>query len=137
VRDPNLFLLLPLLARPHRHASILQTKPVDTSTLSVHESKLAPRAAKRMNEAIEPAGPKAIQITIPPDGWSIQVANNPPIAFNGIVGTFDVDEERQTNEVVSQRVAELILSGFGSADLVIYGDQIEPRTIDPNTGAVR
>src|SRR5882762_8261939 len=47
VRDPQIFLLLPLLARPHRHASILQTKPVDTSTLSVHESKLAPRAAKQ------------------------------------------------------------------------------------------
>src|SRR5216684_5095636 len=46
VCDPQIFLLLPLLARPHRHAPILQTKPVDTSTLSVHESKLAPRAAK-------------------------------------------------------------------------------------------
>src|SRR3989449_5041781 len=45
--DPQIFLLLPLLARPHRHASILQTKPVDTSTLSVHESKLAPRADKQ------------------------------------------------------------------------------------------
>ena len=45
VRDPNLFLFLPLLARPHRHAPILQTKPVDTSTLSAHESELAPRAA--------------------------------------------------------------------------------------------
>src|SRR5882762_2688838 len=46
VRDPQIFLLLPLLARPHRHAPILQTKPVDTSTLSVHESKLAPRAVR-------------------------------------------------------------------------------------------
>src|SRR5258708_7243638 len=46
VCDPQIFLLLPLLACPHRHAPILQTKPVDTSTLSVHESKLAPRAAK-------------------------------------------------------------------------------------------
>src|SRR3989449_4155740 len=45
MRDPQIFLLLPLLARPHRHVPILQTKPVDTSTLSVHESKLAPRAA--------------------------------------------------------------------------------------------
>src|SRR6266571_2317369 len=45
VCDPQIFLLLPLLARPHRHVPILQTKPVDTSTLSVHESKLAPRAA--------------------------------------------------------------------------------------------
>ncbi|MGC2170894.1 MAG: hypothetical protein WA623_05860, partial [Candidatus Sulfotelmatobacter sp.] len=42
----QIFLLLPLLARPHRHAPILQTKPVDTSTLSAHESELAPRAAK-------------------------------------------------------------------------------------------
>jgi hypothetical protein len=41
-------LLLPLLARPHRHAPILQTKPVDTSTLSGHESELAPRAARRL-----------------------------------------------------------------------------------------
>src|SRR5216684_5171904 len=45
VCDPQIFLLLPLLARPHRHAPILQTKPVDTSTLSAHESELAPRAA--------------------------------------------------------------------------------------------
>src|ERR1035438_10229301 len=48
VRDPQIFLLLPLLARPHRHAPILQTKPVDTSTLSAHESELAPRAVSRL-----------------------------------------------------------------------------------------
>src|ERR1019366_2148858 len=46
VRYPQPLLLLPLLARPHRHAPILQTKPVDTSTLSAHESELAPRAAR-------------------------------------------------------------------------------------------
>src|ERR1039457_866086 len=46
MRDPQIFLLLPLLARPHRHAPILQTQPVDTSTLSAHESELAPRAVK-------------------------------------------------------------------------------------------
>ena len=42
-------LLLPLLARPHRHAPILQTKPVHTSTLSAHESELAPRAVKHQS----------------------------------------------------------------------------------------
>src|SRR6266849_4588436 len=47
MRDPQIFLLLPLLARPHRHAPILQTKPVDTSTLSTRESKLAPRAVRQ------------------------------------------------------------------------------------------
>src|SRR5947208_8996899 len=37
--------LLPLLARPHRHAPILRTKSVDTSEVFVYESGLAPRAA--------------------------------------------------------------------------------------------
>jgi hypothetical protein len=45
VRDPNLLLLLPLLARPHRHAPILRTKSVDTSKVFAYESELAPRAA--------------------------------------------------------------------------------------------
>src|SRR5205823_12510381 len=45
VRDPDVLLLLPLLARPHRHAPILRTKSVDTSELFVYESGLAPRAA--------------------------------------------------------------------------------------------
>src|SRR5207245_1973090 len=47
VRDPNLVLLLPLLARPHRHALILRTKSVDTSQVLLGESGLAPRAANQ------------------------------------------------------------------------------------------
>src|SRR5437667_4360167 len=46
VRDPDVLLLLPLLARPHRHAPILRTKSVDTSEVFVYESGLAPRAAR-------------------------------------------------------------------------------------------
>src|SRR5216684_425239 len=34
VRDPDVLLLLPLLARPHRHAPILRTNSVDTSQVS-------------------------------------------------------------------------------------------------------
>jgi hypothetical protein len=51
----------------------------------------------RMNEAIPLAGPKAIRITIPSDGWQIQVEHNPPIPFEGIVVNFDVDEERHSS----------------------------------------
>src|ERR1035441_4254227 len=47
VRDPQILLLLPLLARAHRHAPILRTNPVDTPELSAYESRLTPRAAKR------------------------------------------------------------------------------------------
>src|ERR1035438_1819839 len=46
VRDPQPLLLLPLLARAHRHRAILQTMSVDTSDVFAYESRLAPRAAK-------------------------------------------------------------------------------------------
>src|ERR1019366_5510062 len=46
VRDPNPFLLLPLLARAHRHSAILRTISVDTSDVFAYESRLAPRAAR-------------------------------------------------------------------------------------------
>src|SRR5437867_53777 len=45
VCDPDLLLLLPLLARPHRHAPILQTNSVDTVKVLAYEPGLAPRAA--------------------------------------------------------------------------------------------
>src|SRR5437588_10620299 len=51
VRDPDLLLLLPLLARPHRHAPILRTMSVDTAEVLAYESGLAPRAAKAATSA--------------------------------------------------------------------------------------
>src|SRR5205823_8628685 len=44
VRDPDVLLLLPLLARPHRHAPILRTKSVDTAKVFAYESGLSPRS---------------------------------------------------------------------------------------------
>src|SRR5271157_346290 len=46
VRDPQPLLLLPLLARAHRHNAILRTISVDTSDVLADESRLAPRAVK-------------------------------------------------------------------------------------------
>src|ERR1017187_7591000 len=46
VRDPQPLLLLPLLARAHRHRAILQTMSVDTSDVFAYESRLAPRAVR-------------------------------------------------------------------------------------------
>src|SRR5215469_6306076 len=44
--NPDVLLLFALLARPHRHARILRTKPLSTSTISAQESRLAPQAAR-------------------------------------------------------------------------------------------
>jgi hypothetical protein len=90
----------------------------------------------RMNDAITPAGPKVIRIAMPADGWEIQVSQNAPIPFLGIVVNFDVDEQRHAIEATSQRIAELVFSGFGASDIIIFGDQIERHSIDRDTGTV-
>jgi hypothetical protein len=48
----------------------------------------------------------------------------------------DVRKHEREIVVTSGRVAELILSGFGDADIVIFGDQLERRKINPETGEV-
>src|SRR5271157_5386778 len=47
VRNPDVLLLLPLLAGAHCHARIVETKAVDRSIYFVQVSRLSPQAAKR------------------------------------------------------------------------------------------
>jgi hypothetical protein len=49
IRNPDVLLLLALLARPHRHARTLRTKLLSISTISAQESKLAPQAARKIS----------------------------------------------------------------------------------------
>jgi hypothetical protein len=41
-----------------------------------------------------------------------------------------------TFDVTSNRIAELLIAGFGNSDLIIFGDQLEGRKIDAATGEV-
>src|SRR5256712_5188493 len=64
VCDPDLLLLLPLLARPHRHAPILQTNSVDTVKVLAYEPGLAPRAASTLNPIFMLGGaPEAYEVS--------------------------------------------------------------------------
>jgi hypothetical protein len=82
----------------------------------------ADRLAKR-----KPAGTWVSRIW--PQGWAIQVAQNQPIAFDYLDLRFSSGSTGETLEVTSDRVAELLLSGFGDADIIIFGDQLERRQI--------
>lgn len=92
----------------------------------------------RMREAM--AGSWDVQrhdVTVSPDGWTLQVEHGPLIAFDAIVISFEMDEQSHQIQITSDRIAELILSGFGSADIIIFGDQLERRRIDTETGEIR
>lgn len=75
-------------------------------------------------------------LAILPNDWAIQVDDLTPVEFEGIV--LDVKDEcsEESLKLTSDRIAELILEGFGSTDLFIFGDQIERFQINPKTGAV-
>jgi hypothetical protein len=79
---------------------------------------------------------KRHDVTVSPDGWALQVERGPLIAFDAIVITFEMDEQRHQIQITSDRIAELILSGFGAADIIIFGDQLERKKIDPETGEI-
>ncbi|WP_409562256.1 restriction endonuclease [Hyphomicrobium sp. B1] len=76
-----------------------------------------------------------VSVSFPSAGWQLQVDDNLPLPFQSIDLAFDIHEQTLTSQIVSTRVAELILSGFGPDDLIVFGDQIERYAVDPVTGA--
>ena len=90
--------------------------------------------SRHVHAAIPQATTLSVSIIIPPEGWRIQVEQNDPIDFVEVVVKFDIDKVHHTFEYNADRIAELILSGFGSKDLIVFGDQIDKLSIDPITG---
>jgi hypothetical protein len=60
--NPDVLLLFALLARPHRHARILRTKLLSTSTISAQESRLAPQAPKGEGFQPSPTGTLTLEL---------------------------------------------------------------------------
>jgi hypothetical protein len=76
------------------------------------------------------------EIITPADGRNLQVEKGPLISFDSITTMFDVDTLTIPITVTSNRVAELIVKGLGDDDIFIFGDQLERRKIDPETGEI-
>jgi hypothetical protein len=81
-----------------------------------------------------PSGRYAVETF--PDGWSLQVENGPLIAFDLITTTFEVELLKSQLNVTSDRIAEMILSGLGAHDILIFDDQLQGRKIDADTGEI-
>jgi hypothetical protein len=80
--------------------------------------------------------PHKASVRVLSQGWKIQIKEAPPIAFDHVDISFDIRQNEMTLDVISNRIAELLLSGFGDHDLIIFGDQLGGRKIDPINGKV-
>jgi hypothetical protein len=90
-----------------------------------------------MNKAIPlNDAPDRASVRVANDGWKIEIRGTSPLSFDHADIAFDVHKQECESVVTSGRVAELILSGFGDAEIIIFGDQLERRKINPETGEV-
>ena len=76
------------------------------------------------------------RLAMPANGWKLQVESGSFIDFKGIILDVRKEQEKETLEIVSNRVAELILTEVADTDLVIFDDQLETYKIDAESGEV-
>jgi hypothetical protein len=76
------------------------------------------------------------EVVTPPEGWSLQVADGPLVQFDYMKTSFDEHTLTVPIRVTSDRIAELLLTGLGDDDIIIFGDQLERRKIDPESGEI-
>jgi hypothetical protein len=90
---------------------------------------------KERNERLPSASDK-VTLRIRSDGWRLEINNHSPISFNSIDVSYEMGRIKSRISVTSKRVAELLVSGLGEADIVIFDDQLERHKIDAATGEV-
>jgi hypothetical protein len=81
-----------------------------------------------------PSGKEVFEIKN--DGWQIEITGYSPVDFASLHVSFDTHQVPTEFMVESKRIAELIVSGISGADIIIFGDQLERRQIDPDSGEV-
>jgi hypothetical protein len=81
-----------------------------------------------------PSGKEVFEIKS--DGWQIEITGYPPVDFASLYASFNTHQVPTEFAVESKRIAELIVSGISGADIIIFGDQLERRQIDPDSGEV-
>jgi restriction endonuclease len=76
------------------------------------------------------------EVKTPLEGWSLQVENGPLVPFDLITTTYEMDVQKTKIEITSERIAEMILTGLGEHDILIFDDQLQRRKIDAETGEI-
>lgn len=69
------------------------------------------------------------KMQLPADGWQLSVGTGLGIDFAGIVLRYTLVDESEVSEIVSDRIAELILTDLGTADMIVFADQLERHQI--------
>lgn len=68
---------------------------------------------------------------------AIEIENRGPVEIDGIKLTFEIYHFERETLIASQKVAEMILTGFDGTDLIIFDNDIKRLNIDDENGEVK
>jgi hypothetical protein len=102
-----------------------------------------PEGRFQLNEYIEKiwnAYPRetegAVELKHKLDNTTIEVANRGGVPIIGLILRFEVVHDTEIHEIVSDKIAELILEGFTDNEVIIFDQDIKKYDIDENTGEI-
>lgn len=81
--------------------------------------------------------PGPVVLKIPLSGTAIEVGSRGGAPIEGIELEFEVIHENEDIEIVSKKVARLLLEGFGDKDLIVFEDDLIGLSIDEGTGEIK
>lgn len=67
---------------------------------------------------------------------TIEVANRGGVPILGLKLNFEIIHDTEIHEIVSDKIAELILEGFSDKDIIIFDQDIRKYDIDEETGEI-
>ena len=67
---------------------------------------------------------------------TIEVANRGGVPVIGLILRFEVIHNTEVFEIVSDKIAELVLEGFSDTEIIIFDKDIQKYDIDSNTGEI-
>jgi|LauGreDrversion4_2_1035121.scaffolds.fasta_scaffold02181_15 hypothetical protein len=123
----------------------LSKEELNPTVLSKHQQLFlnTPSGRYQLNEyveqvirkyPIEKEGP--VQLKHKLDSCTLEVANRGGLPILGLIIDFEVFQNTEIQEIVSDKIAELIISGFAENDIIIFDQDILKYDIDSDTGEI-
>lgn len=80
--------------------------------------------------------PGPVDLRVPLPNSTIEVESRGGITIEGLILTFQVVHHSEVLNVMSDKIAQLLLEGFNGKDIVIFDEQLQRLSIDETTGEI-
>lgn len=91
---------------------------------------------EKMVHAYPTDAPGPVELDVPLHGATIEVESRGGVPLDRLKLEFDIIHNTHNFEVTSDKIARLLVEGFGDGDLIVYEEDLKRLSIDEDTGEV-